>query len=411
MNQKSKVKKITAIVTLMICAFILVIGTALVTADNAGEYKDSSGNVFFGGESAAIDGGVMFGGYGAGKDLKVKGAKSQDALALAGMDINIADTKAGGSLYLAGMNIAVKNTQAEGNMFSAASEVTVDNATTCNGAYLTGQTIQFDGKAKALNISAESASFNGNVQGDSTIEAENVVIGSEAVVSGTLKIESSKKPEIADGAKIGDLKVKIVKEAAGKPTIGQRIMDGVLSSIYWAVAMILLGLLLMWIGRGHIENASVMVKERKGAMLGSGAVALIVAPFAVVFCLVTIIGAPAGLFLGLLYVLALISATAFTGASLGPVVFKKMSPVPAGIIGIIIIAVLKELPYLGALVSIAAAIYTLGYIVQAINLKNKERKMKKARIMTNGNEVVIPELEEQPEPKQAPEAEQTQGAE
>ena len=90
------------------------------------------------------------------------------------MNIDVSDTKAGGSVYIAGMSIAVKNTQAEGNMFSAASDVTVDNKTTCNGAYFTGQTVQFDGKAKALNISAESASFNGNVHGDVTIDGENV---------------------------------------------------------------------------------------------------------------------------------------------------------------------------------------------------------------------------------------------
>ena len=410
MKPKSKAKKIIAIITLVICASVLVFGTALAAGDNAGEKKDSSGNVFFGGENAVVRG-TFFGGYGAGKDLKIKGTKAEDSLALAGMNIDVSDTKAGGSVYIAGMSIAVKNTQAEGNMFSAASDVTVDNKTTCNGAYFTGQTVQFDGKAKALNISAESASFNGNVQGDVTIDGENVSIGSEAVVSGTLKIESSKKPEIADGAKIGDLKVKIVKDTTGKPSIGQRIKDGVFSAIYWSVAMILLGLLLLWIARGHIEEASSMVKRRKGAMLGSGAIALIVVPFAVILCLITIIGAPAGLFVGLLYLIVLVSATAFTGASLGPVVFKKMSPIPAGIIGIIILVVLEEVPYLGALVSIAAAIYTLGYLVQTIHLKNQERKLKKAQAMSGKADVVIPELEDkvnkEAEPAQETAADQT----
>ena len=71
-----------------------------------------------------------------------------------------------------------------------------------------------------------------------------------------------------------------------------------------------------------------------------------------------------------------------------------MSPIPAGIIGIIILVVLEEVPYLGALVSIAAAIYTLGYLVQTIHLKNQERKLKKAQAMSGKADVVIPELED-----------------
>ena len=99
MKPKSKAKKIIAIITLVICASVLVFGTALAAGDNAGEKKDSSGNVFFGGENAVV-GGTFFGGYGAGKDLKIKGTKAEDSLALAGMNIDVSDTKAGGSVYI-----------------------------------------------------------------------------------------------------------------------------------------------------------------------------------------------------------------------------------------------------------------------------------------------------------------------
>ena len=362
-----------------------------------GQYGDTAGNIFFGGEENTVEGGLFFGGYGAGKDVSVRNSESEDSLALAGLNLKVEGTKTGGSAYLAARTIEIKKSKIYGNIMAAGQIITVDEKTSSNSAYLTCQEANFNGKARALGISADTVVIDGVVRGDANVDANNVIIGSNAVITGTLSVTSPKKPVVQDGARIGKLDFEKV-EGEAAPTMGERFLGSITGALYWAAAMILLGLLLFLIGRHHMERAGELVRTRPGKMLGSGAVGMIAIPIAAIVCLITIIGIPAAIFTGLVYTLTILVSTAFAGASIGPMVFKKMRALPASLLGILILELVEAIPILGGLVQLAAFIFTLGYLLQLIYLGRIKKDPEKMNSFVIGPTPTEPDAAEQTAP-------------
>lgn len=380
-----KAKRKISIITVLMTAVLLLSSALNVWAADTDDYTDTANNYYFSGEDKIVEGGVFFSGFGAGKDLKVQNCKSDDSIAMAGLNLTVADSKIGGSVYLAGNGIKVNGSNVKGNIMAAGNTISIDSASKCNGVMATGREITFDGQAKALTASAQTVVVNGVIEGDAEISAEKVEIGDGAVVTGNLNIEAKTEPQVPAGAKIGALEFEKTvdtqdnkdsekKDDESTYTIGQRFAKAVKSAIYWSVAMAVIGLLLFAFGRKHLEQSASMVRERTGAMLGSGAVALITVPIVSVICMITVIGIPAGIISSTIYVLLICVSVAFAGASLGPVFLKKMPALLASVLGIVILEVLKKIPYVGILIKLAAVLYTMGYFIQKLYLARTKKQ-------------------------------------
>lgn len=398
-----KSKRRISIITLLMTAVLLLSSTLTVWAADTDDYTDTANNYYFSGEDKIVEGGMFFSGFGAGKDLKVQNCKSDDSIAMAGLNLTVADSKIGGSVYLAGNGIKVNGSDVKGNVIAAGNSISVDSDTVCNGVLATGREVTFDGEAKALTASAQTVVVNGTIEGDAEISAEKVEIGDGAVVTGNLKIEAKTEPIIPAGAKIGELEFeKTVEDQDNKDsekkddestyTIGQRFAKAVKSTIYWSVAMAVIGLLLFTFGRKHLEQSASMVRERTGAMFGSGAIALITVPIVSVICMITVIGIPTAMITATMYVLLICVSVTFAGASLGPVFLKKMPALLASVLGIVILEVLKKIPYVGILIKLAAVLYTMGYFIQYIYM-GRTKKQKRENVVETAE--TLPELIEE----------------
>ena len=107
-----------------------------------------------------------------------------------------------------------------------------------------------------------------------------------------------------------------------------------------------------------------MLKARTGAVLGSGAVALVAVPVTVLILCVTVIGFPCAMILLAAYILIMCIAVMFSGATLARLVFPRMNPFLSSAIGVIVLEIAVKVPYLGGLIRIAAIIYTMGTFLQ-----------------------------------------------
>ena len=379
MKTTGKNRKIRLALSIIAAMLILVIGAPFAVFAEDDGYQDSADNYYFSGDSKTVDGGVFFGGFGAGRDIGIQNSQAEDSIALAGYTVTVRDSKIGGSGFLAGYSIDVNNCGFDGNIVAAAKEIDIDSESECNAAILTGMDITFEGEADAVTLSGQKVYINGKIGGDAVITAENVKFGPNAEVTGIVKVEAPEEPVVSPDAELAEVKfIKVEKEddsdSVYREPVGDRILDRVKSAAYWSAAMVLVGLLMYLLGRNRLAGAREMVKARTGAMLGSGAVALVVTPIAIIICMITFIGLPVGLLTGIAYALIISVSTAFAGASLSPLVFKKMPVLAASLIGIVILEVAKKVPYLGILVSIAAVLYTLGYVIQEIYLKKLKSK-------------------------------------
>lgn len=397
-----KAKRKISIITVLMTAVLLLSSALTVWAADTDDYTDTANNYYFSGEDKIVEGGVFFSGFGAGKNLSLQNCKSDDSIAMAGLNLTVADSKIGGSVYLAGNGIKVNGSDVKGNIIAAGNSISVDSDTACNGVLVTAREVTFDGEAKALTASAQTVVVNGTIRGNAEISAEKVEIGDGAVVTGNLKIEAKTEPTIPAGAKIGELEFeKSVETQDNKDsekkddkstyTIGQGFAKAVKSALYWSVAMAVIGLLLFAFGRKHLEKSASMVRQRTGAMLGSGAIALITVPIVSVICMITVIGIPTAMIAMIIYVLLICVSVAFAGASLGPVFLKKMPPLLASVLGIVILEVLKKIPYVGILIKIATILYTMGYFIQ--NLYLARRKKQNSQIVEQTTEVLTGPVE------------------
>ncbi len=340
---------------------------ALIASDPAAEkYVDTGNNAMFAGETVSVDGGVFFGGFGMGQDITVRESSFEDTVFLAGRSISMNDSKIGGSLVCGGYDLTLSNNEIDGNIISGAYSVNIGEKVSSNAVISGSRLFSFSGTANALNVGAERAVINGIVNGDAKITADSVVISSNAKITGKLTVEASSEPEISNQASIGSYEFNQIETtdddypAEAASSFGSKAK----SALYWAAAMLIIAMLMCWLTPKQITGAGEMLKARTGAVLGSGAVALVAVPVTVLLLCFTVIGIPCAMLLLIAYILLMCTAVMFSGATLARLVFPRMNPFLSSAIGVIVLEIAVKVPYLGGLIRIAAIIYTMGTFLQ-----------------------------------------------
>lgn len=362
---------------MLIC---MMAGSALAATESV---KDSAGNVFFGGENAVFEGQDFFSGFGSGKDLLLKDSQTKDVIALAGYNLDMNAVKVGSSAFAAGYDIDIEKVNAKGNMIAAGYDITMDGDSSCNSAMFAACNVTFNGSAKSAYIYAQNVTLNGTIDGDAVIEADHVVIGEDAVVTGELKITGSEAPEVDSSAKIGKLDFNKVEtdadedadaENAAEASMSDKIMSNVKSALYWIVAMVILGLILCFLFPNQLNAAVEIGKAHKGAWIASGLITLIITPILVILMCISFVGIPTAIMTAGFYGLFLAMATAFTGAATGRGLLNKMNPALASLIGIAVFELIMKIPYVGFLLRLICSVFMLGFVIQYIWRGRKVKK-------------------------------------
>lgn len=354
------------------------------SSDDTEVAQDSAGNHLMSGNNPKLEGKEVFSCFGAGYDVSLSNVTTSDITAIAGYNTKIENSKINSSLFSASYNGDIKNTTITGNCFTAGYNLTFDESSQCNALYSAGTYISFNGKANYVGLGAETVVINGQVDGDLDIDADNVTIGDDAIITGKLNIQSKKEPTVSKKAKYGDYNfVKIDKDKkigknvknVVKNTLADLFIAGLVSCVYWIVAMFVVGLFMVLFFNKKLKIAAHYLKKRTGPTLGSGAVALISIPIALIIMSITFIGLPLAGFTFTGFMIALCISNAFTGTVLAKIIFPRMNQFLSMLIGIAAIEILSAIPFLGILVGLASTIFTLGCGIQGIWLgrysKNK----------------------------------------
>ncbi len=367
------------IITLLMAGLLAVSVCVPVMAMESEE--DSAGNVLASGDLVTLPTSPFFSAFAAGNTVDIGNAECEGSVAAAGQQINAAGASIGESLYVAGNNVTLNNVDIVGNIFAAGNAISIIGESEANGVYAVGSSVKFDGETNALCAAAGKVSVSGTIYGDVNIEAEDVEIGEDTVITGTLKVTSTKEPEIPDSAEIGEytfdqankaeLEADKAKETAG---IGAMILNKIGTCFFWIVAMAAFGMILCWLFEKHLESAKEYIKNRTSAMVVTGIVGWICIPIAVLILCCTCIFAPIGGLLLLAYILLLCAGLAFAGASLSRLVFPKMNKYLAALIGIAVLEAFRMVPVLGPIIGIAADMYLIAYVIQTIWL-NRAKKV------------------------------------
>ncbi|WP_374008426.1 hypothetical protein [Leifsonia sp. LS-T14] len=324
---------------------LLCTGSAAASQQQAASPETSaSGPHFYTGTAVDVGGAVDGDVYAAGQSVTVSGDVTGDVIAAA-QTIVITGT-VDGNVRLAAQDVTISGTVARSGTIFASNFVIAAPGAVQNDIVAAAGSIRVVGEVgRDMQVSVASLTIDGTVGGDVTYSSDASARIADGAVHGTVhhirpQKEQSSRPElspwaVAIGWMLGLLyalvALSVITVAAGLlvPRTLQRVTDQLMPSPWRALLV--------------------------------GFVAAIVVPFALLFLLVTIIGAPLAL-AGILIWTALTLATfLFSAYYLGRLVLRGMHhPALVSFVGGLILIVALQIPWLNILVWLAMVFFGLG---------------------------------------------------
>ncbi len=339
--------------------------------------------------------------FAAGVTVSLDGAIAQDAHA-AGFQVDV-DAGTGGDLYAVGASVRLNgpvsgDLSASGFIIRTGSKAEVDG-----NARLAGGRVTIDGPVKgALLAAGGKVILNSDVSGDAMLTGETIEFGPDARIGGTLTYSAPERINIPEGVLPADRIVfepyqrsEMMKTAHEtwsdweyplRPTF-LSIFTGFLVTVGFFV---LIGALFLTFAPKQVRHLRHRINARPGMALLTGVIGLSVLFGLVPVTAMTVVGIPLvpmvllvavaawilGYILGV-YVLAMRALQGLGGAE-DPEIWMRLL---ALVIGVMAMAILNFIPFLGWMANFALVLLGIGGMTTVIF----ERLMKNASLATDGD--------------------------
>lgn len=315
--------------------------------------------------------------YWAGQTLDANktnvGTSGHGSVIAAGQTISFANGTVADSFRAAAHDISVNHVEIGNNVTVAAENVSLGNEVSANGVYVAAKNISIAGSYKGGILTGESVSFDGVVEGDLNIQAQNISVGKNAQVTGTLTVPTGVNVDVADGAQVPNVSYSAPIETA-QPTL----FDNLITILYACMAhIVLVGLFFLVIRKSLVRSAN-MAREQLVKMLLAGLVIFIVAPILCLLLIFPLITIPVVVLMVLVMIIIALFSLPFAGSALGLMLLgKRMNPVLAAVIGTVVLTIFAYIPVLSTLTVIFCIMFTAGYLWMCYWETHKERRQER----------------------------------
>ena len=229
-----------------------------------------------------------------------------------------------------------------------------------------------------VHASADKIIISGIIDGDliATV-GEQLVLTQDARIFGNLRYKSTKELNLGNpDAVFGN--IQFTKRARPKKTVElKKLKPGFFTAFFlpFAILSVLgalaIGFILIAVWKNPLNRAAEQTFSRFGRTVGFGALGLFAAPAALIISYLLVITIPAGLVGLLLFLIFLYLSKILAGMFLGKWLFGIFGGKTASIwlfspIGIILIYALCAIPFAGWPIRLFAAILGFGIIIQAL---------------------------------------------
>jgi hypothetical protein len=282
-----------------------------------------------------------------------------------------------GSIRAAGQSVQLRN-QVDGDLLATGNSISVVGGGAVGRDLLAaGTALTIAGPVgRDVSASGQEVRISNAVGGDVTSTATNLHLDSTAHVDGNIAYTSPNEAEVASGATVSGTIVRSEPANQTEAPATALAMD-------WfkgVVGLIVLGLVLLAVFPRAASRNTAMLRQSPWKSLGLGAALLILTPIlaAVVFGLGLWVG---GWWLGLLLLgtylvwLALgylVSAATLGGGLLTRVRGVRGLPIWSLLLGLVILAALQLIPFVGGLVSLVAMVFGSGALLLTISSARAE---------------------------------------
>ena len=275
------------------------------------------------------------------------------------------------SVTFAGGTLIV-NAPIDENLIAAGGEIQV-NAPVGADIITAGGKIDLNNEVGGKVLAAGGqVSMNGKTS-NVAVSGGKVIMGNSSHITGDALISAS---GFTPGGQVdGKLEVNSNKQGVS-PSLNIEKVGEVISTlilvihILFAIGMLILGIILIRVIPGPCKAVITTIREKTLISLIFGIVEVIIAAILILILLITLVGIPIALVIGLTTLIGLIIAPLFTGAALGTVIIEKMgknySLILSFALGFIILEILFLIPILGFFIEIIAVFIGLGALMMTI---------------------------------------------
>lgn len=329
---------------------LLVLGTGAVTiaaapvpssaASSAASGDD--GPQFRTGVSVDITGVVDGDVYASGQNVTISGEVTGDVIAAA-QTITVTGT-VDGDVRLAGQDVRIEGTVERSGTIFAQTITLAEGASLGDDLVGAAGTIDVSGEVgRDLMLSVGQLTIDGSVGGDVTYSSEN-------------------EARIADGAVTGTVERIAPPRASEQEVSPWAVIAGwLLGALYALVALSLVLLCAGLLAPRWLERVTDHLVPAPWKALLVGFVASIVVPMALLFLLVTIIGAPLALAGMLVWGVLTLATFVYASYYLGRLIFRSdRPPLVKTLVGGVILIVALQIPWLNILVWLGMVFFGLG---------------------------------------------------
>lgn len=325
----------------------------------AGEWVEIAGvlnnDLYTAGNTITIEGSIEDDVFLAGNMITVKGSIT-DMLVAAARNI-IIDGQTGGDVIAAGRSIRLtENGTIGGNLFLGAEDIHL------KGSIVEGQS----------RIAANTVHLDGVFGGHVVVYSNDVTFGEQYFNPGETKIVSN-KPLFRENLNVIPERLSI--EVHRPPYLPVLIIQ-----IWFYLSLLVIGTVLLVLFRETTKDMQRFAVERVWKNSGVGFIIFLVTPLLIFLMLFPIITIPLAGITGILYLLLLLAGYILTSMILGlqVMLWFKSKDKPSiyfyGLtLGLIIMAIINNLPFLGPLFSLFFLFLGIGSITSYIYMSYKEK--------------------------------------
>ena len=296
------------------------------------------------------------------------------------------------NLFTCAQNITIKGVVYD--LYACAQDVNISGGFVYRDLKTTCQKLNVAGTVgRNAFVNAGTITFNEGIENADT-ETNNTKKG---VIYGNLEYSCSEEVNIPDDSVLGDVKFNKVTSNTENMSVGTIIANYILDLGAFLAFVLIIWLVCLWLAPKFLESTNNYVGKVTWKVLGYGLLALIVIPVISVILILLQLTSSIALLLIALYILSLVIAKALFTITANKFICTKLNiNKNTGIFGMLIVTgiivwVLKELPYVGSIVSFVITILGLGILVTALLPKKdasnkKDKKESKKSDSTNKTE-------------------------
>ena len=307
--------------------------------------------------------------FAAGNNVDVS-SEIDGASFIAGNNLTISSTQ--DYIFAAGNNLDIQNARAK-DAFLAGSSIKIKDSA-IRDLYAMGETVRIDSDiSRNAYLGGSKVIINATIDGDVTIAADEIVIGENAVIAGTLKYPEDASINIASTAQVSSQETYESTDVNIQLNFVDTIWDRTLSFL----SILLIALILLALNKKVFKNIEKIEKSVPEVLknLALGFAFLIVVPIVAFLAIITIIGLPLSIISLLVYGMLIYLSVIPTAYYFGNWILKDKISNPYLLLTVSLLAIyiLKLIPVIGGFTTFISLLIGLGIYVKLIKNNIKEK--------------------------------------